>query len=213
MLERNILIIDDNRRVKDIYVPTYRNRINCLKTASAKWVDYDFHIEHCAGMNAALDYLSDPSKIVDVLVVDYDFSTEARKPFENGTAFVEHVRKNINRHCEIIFYTMQGLSSIQAEEWAALVNSDVYQLVDKSSDEIVLADIIFEAATRRNPIVESLERFVIKYGSLLENYTYTFDGKIIAFDEIINHIRMDDDLGRMFVEKLLQKAILTSTEI
>lgn len=213
MLERNILIIDDNHRVKDLYIPAYLNRINHLKDESPKWSKYTFHLDHCTGMSAALDYLNNPNNIVDVLVVDYDFSTEDRKPFTNGTAFVEHVRKNINRHCEIIFYTMQGLFSIQVEEWSALVNSDVFQLVDKSSDDEILADIIFQAATRRNPIIESLERFIIKYGTLLNNYTYTFDGQEVVFEEIINHIRMDDDLGRMFVEKLLQKAILINTEI
>lgn len=213
MLERNVVIIDDNLRVEELYVPIYLDRINQLKTVNPKWSSYEFHIKHCAGMGPALEYLSNSNNIVDVLVVDYDFSTEDRRPFSNGTLFVDHVRKNINRHCEIIFYTMQGLTDIQVEDWAALVNSDVFQFVDKSGDETILGDAIFQAATRRNPVVESLERFMIKYGELLETYTYTFDGRTISFEEIINHIRMDDELGRMFVEKLLQKAILINTEI
>ena len=213
MLERNVVIIDDNVRVEELYIPIYLDRINQLKNADPKWSSYEFHIKHCVGMGLALEYLSDPNNIVDVLVVDYDFSMEDRKPFSNGTFFVDHVRKNINRHCEIIFYTMQGLTDIQVEDWAALVNSDVFQFVDKSGDETILGDAIFQAATRRNPVVESLERFMIKYGELLETYTYTFDGRAISFEEIINHIRMDDDVGRMFVEKLLQKAILINTEI
>lgn len=213
MLERNIVIIDDNLRVEELYVPIYLDRIDQLKKDNPKWGSYKFHIKHCPGMGAALDYLDDPSNIVDVLVVDYDFSTENHKPFSNGTVFVDYVRKNINRNCEIIFYTMQGLGDIQLEDWVALVNSDVFQFVDKSDDDTVLANAIFDACTRRNPVVESLERFMIKYGALLETYTYTFDGQAITFEEIINHIRMDDTLGRMFVEKLLQKAILINTEI
>ena len=213
MLERNIVIIDDNSRVKDLYVPIYLDRINQLKMETPKWASYEFHIEHCCGMSSALEYLGNSDNVVDVLVVDYDFSKEDRKPFSNGTLFVDHVRRSINRHCEIIFYTMQGLTDIQVEDWAALVNSDVYHFVDKSSDETVLGDVIFQAATRRNPVVESLERFMIKYEALLETYTYTFDGQVISFEEIIRHIRMDDKLGRVFVEKLLQKAILINTEI
>lgn len=213
MLERNVIIIDDNLRVEELYVPIYLDRINQLKNIDPKWSSYEFHIKHCAGMGHALEYLSDSNNIVDVLVVDYDFSMEDRRPFSNGTLFVDHVRKNINRHCEIIFYTMQGLTDIQVEDWAALVNSDVFRFVDKSGDETILGDAIFQAATRRNPVVESLERFMIKYGELLQTYTYTFDGRAISFEEIINHIRMDDDVGRMFVEKLLQKAILINTEI
>lgn len=213
MLERNIVIIDDNLRIEELYIPVYLDRIDQLKKDNPKWSSYKFHIKHCAGMGPALDYLGDPTNIVDVLVVDYDFSTESHKPFSNGTVFVDHVRKNINRNCEIIFYTMQSLGDIMLEDWVSLVNSDVFQFVDKSVDDSVLADAIFYAATRRNPVVESLERFMIKYGPLLETYTYTFDGQTITFEEIINHIRMDDKLGRMFVEKLLQKAILINTEI
>lgn len=213
MLERNIVIIDDNPRVGELYIPIYLDRINQLKEGNPKWCSYEFHIKHCAGMGPALEYLDNSNNIVDVLVVDYDFSTESRKPFSNGTVFVDHVRKSINRNCEIIFYTMQGLGDIQLEDWVSLVNSDVFQFVDKSDDDTVLADAIFQACTRRNAIVESLERFMIKYGALLETYTYTFDGQAITFGEIINHIRMDDKVGRMFVEKLLQKAILINTEI
>lgn len=76
-----------------------------------------------------------------------------------------------------------------------------------------MGEVIFEAATRRNPIVESLERFWCKYGTMLETYTYAFDGQAITFEEIISHIRMDDDIGRVFIEKLLQKAVLMNTEI
>lgn len=213
MLERNIVIIDDNPRIEELYIPTYLDRIDQLKKDNPKWTSYAFHIKHCVGMGPALDYLGDPNNVVDVLVVDYDFSMEHHKPFSNGTVFVDHVRNNINRNCEIIFYTMQSLGDILLEDWVSLVNSDVFQFVDKSVDDSILADTIFHAATRRNPVVESLERFMIKYGALLETYTYTFDGRTITFEEIINHIRMDDELGRMFVEKLLQKAILINTEI
>lgn len=211
MLERNILIIDDNKRIRDIYIPAYLGKINELKNASEKWSKYQFNIEHCPSMQAALDYLSAPKNFIDVLVVDYEFNGETT--FSNGTAFVKHIREKINRYCQIVFYTMQALPNIDVTEWAELVNSDVFMFVDKSTNDDILGKVIFEAATRRNPIVESLERFWGKYGTMLETYRYTFDGQAITFEEIINHIRMDDELGRTFVEKLLQKSILINTEI
>ena len=108
---------------------------------------------------------------------------------------------------------MQGLSIIDTDEWASLVNADVFKFVDKSASDDILGKTIFEAATLRNPIVESLERFWLKYETLLGTYTYTFEGQTITFAEIINHIRMDDDAGRVFIEKLLQKAILMNVEL
>lgn len=211
MLERNVLIIDDNPQLEKIHIPVYLSTINLLKQSSAKWAKYQFNISHCTNMKAALDYLSKPNTFIDVLVVDYDFNGE--QTFSNGTAFVEYIRENINRFCQIVFYTMHGISIIEPAEWVALVNSDVCKFVDKSVDDAVLGKAIFEAATKRNPIVESLERFWCKYEVLLGAYTYTFNGNAVTFDEIINHIRMDDEIGRAIVEKLLQKAVLTSTEI
>ena len=211
MLDRNILIIDDNSRIETIYIPAYLKTINSLKATSEKWAKYNFTLMHCPSMKAALDYLSDPRNYVDVLVVDYDFNGETT--FSNGTAFVNYIREKINRFCQIVFYSMQGTTSIEIDEWAALVNSDVYQFVDKSDDTSVMGKVIFDAATRRNPIVESLERFWCQYGALLNTYNYKVGGADISFEEIICHIRMDDETGRAFIEKLLRKAILLSTEI
>lgn len=211
MLERNILIVDDNSRIKNVYIPMYSRQIDSLKANSEKWKNYRFNINHCESMKLALDYLSNSKNCVDVLVVDYDFNGETT--FSNGTAFVNYIRKSINRYCQIIFYTMQGLSIIDTDEWASLVNADVFKFVDKSASDDILGKTIFEAATLRNPIVESLERFWLKYETLLGTYTYTFEGQTITFAEIINHIRMDDDTGRVFIEKLLQKAILMNVEL
>lgn len=86
-------------------------------------------------------------------------------------------------------------------------------MVDKSEDPSKMAQILFQAATIRNPIVESLEQFFRKYSSLLETYHYNIGGKSESFDEIINHIRMDDSEGRAFIEKMMQKAILLNTDI
>ena len=211
MLERNIVIIDDNPNVETVYIPIYNRKISKLKKADSNWNSYSFNFKHFSTMKAALEYLSKSSSYVDVLVVDYDYNGETT--FSDGTAFVEYVRNHINCYCQIIFYTMHGASSIAVNEWAKLVNSDVFRFIDKRTNDNALAAAIFEAATKRNPIVESLERFWTKYRTMLETYTYTFDGESITFEEIINHIRMDDELGRVFIEKLMHKAILTNIEI
>lgn len=211
MLERNILIVDDNPRIKSIYIPAYLDVINSLKSQSEKWNTYHFQLSHCSSMKDALDYLSNTLNIVDVLVVDYDFNGETT--FTNGTSFVKYIREKINRYCQIVFYTMQGTSNIEKSELINLINSDVFKLVDKSLDSTEMAQILFEAATIRNPIVESLEQFFLRYRSLLETYHYNIGGDPVSFDEMINHIRMDDSKGRLFIEKMMQKAILLNVDI
>lgn len=210
MLERSILIVDDNKRIEDIYIPSYRSEIEQLAKGT-KWEDYSFSFIHKQSMKEAIDYLSDVNNCVDVLVVDYDFGVE--KTFEDGAAFVSFVRGNINRFCQIVFYTMHGINNIEKSDLIDLVNSDVYKLVDKASDSNSLSSIIFEAATRRNPIVESLERFYIDHSAMLKTYKYTIFESEVTFEEIINHIRMDDSDGRLFVEKLLNKAVVQSIDV
>ncbi len=211
MLERIILIVDDNDRIEQIYIPSYLNKINELKQKDGRWSGYDFKLIHRKSMKDALDYLAAVQNMVDVLVVDYDFGGE--KTFTSGTAFIKYIRENVNRYCQIVFYTMQGIGSIDKEELIDLINSDVFKMVDKSNNVAEMSQILFEAATRRNPIVESLEHFLMKYRTLLSTYNYTLGGQAIPFEEIIDHIRMDDDEGRIIIEKLLQKAILLETNL
>lgn len=211
MFERIILIVDDNERVETVYIPSYLSKINQVKKTSAKWENYSFKLIHKLSMQDALDYMKNINNCVDVLVVDYDFGSE--KTFTSGTEFVKYIRSDINQYCQIVFYTMQGLGSIEKEELIDLINADVYHMVDKSDSTDKMGKILFEAATKRNPIVESLERFFQKYRTLLSTYNYSITGQDVTFEQIINHIRMDDELGRIIIEKLLQKAILTSTDI
>lgn len=211
MLHRKILIIDDNPRVENVYIPAYKRQIDQMKDGFPKWKEYEFLLTHKNSMQTALEYLSDPENVVDVLVVDYDFGGE--RTFTNGTAFVKHIRENANRHCQIVFYTMQSMDSVEKSELRDLINSDVYKFVDKSNDNLAMAKTIFDAATQRNPVVESLEKFMVNYKNLLNTYEYSFEGAKMTFSEMINHIRMDDEIGRTFVEKLLQKGILLSTDI
>lgn len=206
MLERNIVIVDDNAKVKTVHIPAYLGAINQMKLTSEKWKNYEFKFHHLSSMQAAQKYMEDKKNCIDVLVVDFDFNGE--KTFASGAAFVKYVRNNLNRYCQIVFYTMQGITCIEKDELVDLINSDVFKIVDKSVCEREVARTLFEAATLRNPMVESLEYFYTRYSSLLQTYDYYFDSQKVTFEEIIGHIRMDDEIGRKFVEKLLQKAIL-----
>ena len=213
MLERVILIVDDNHRVETIDIESYKGIISDLKTAEGneKWKNYEFSFVYKSTMDEAIRYLSDPNQCVDVVVVDYNFENDSR--FTNGTKLVVHIRDKLNRFCKIIFYTMKGIDNIEKAELSELVNSDVYRIIDKSENNKEIAQCIFDAATQKNPIVDSLERFYITYQKLLETYNYTVFGEEVTFDQIIQHIRMDDEKGRLFLERLLKKAILSSTDI
>ena len=211
MFERNILIVDDNERIESIYIPAYETDVDILKKKSEEWMQYKFNFIHKISMEDALIYLSDKGNCIDVLLVDYDFKNG--KNFANGTAFIKYIRENVNRYCQIVFYTMQGRDKIDRDELIDLVNSDVFKLVDKSEEDSEIGHILFEAATRRSPIVESLEKFFSKYGAMLQSYKYTFDGEDVSFEDIVNHIRMDDSIGKSFIDKLLKKAILLDINI
>lgn len=211
MLERVILIVDDNRRTPVEYIPMYMETIKELKKENPRWEKYDFIINYCPTMKEAVDYLQSPKHCVDVLVVDYDFGGE--ETFSSGIDLVKHVRENINRYCQIVFYTMHALSSIENDELIDLINSDVYMFWDKSAKGTDLGNIIFRAATHKNQIVESLENFYVKYSSMLDSYDYKIAGKDTTFEQLINNIRMDDEIGREFISKMLQKALLLNVDI
>ena len=51
-----------------------------------------------------------------------------------------------------------------------------------------------------------------EYSELLEQCDYTFMGEQYKISDIITHIRMDDQVGRSIVDKLLYKALIDSVE-
>lgn len=212
MIDRVILIVDDNPNIERVYFPNYKKWIQIFKNNNIKWKDYSFQFIHIINMDEALEYMQSTTNIVDVLVVDYNFNNTSQ--FETGAAFIKFVREKINRYCQIIFYTMQSTTTFSINELVDLINSDVYKMIDKSIvGDNSLIEAIFNAATERNPFIESLESFFIKYDKLLESSRYSVMGESITFSQLINHIRMDDKEGRILLEKLLQKAILSSIDI
>ena len=211
MLERNIMIVDDDDKTESIHIPSYKRKLDELKKQSEKWHHHIFNLFHMISMGDALEFLAQSGNYVDVLLVDYKFLNV--NTFVNGADFVKHIRDNVNRQCQIVFYTMHGVDSIPNTELVSLINSNVFMFVDKSANTNVVAQAIFDACTLGNPVVESLERFYQKYKIMLEAKRYTLADEDASFEDIINHIRMDDEIGRSFVEKLLQKAILLETDL
>ena len=72
MLERVILIVDDNHRVETIDIESYKGIISDLKTAEGneKWKNYEFSFVYKSTMDEAIRYLSDPNQCVEGVVVD-----------------------------------------------------------------------------------------------------------------------------------------------
>jgi len=210
MFERIIWIIDDDPKVEETLIENYKVRIENIKKSFVQWQNCDFKLFYLPSLSLAKQHLEENS-LVDVLVVDYDFNGEVA--FKNGSEFVTYVREKINKQCRIIFYTMQGIKIVENEELVSLINSDVYLMIDKSLGNDIMAKAIFEAAISCSPVVLSLERFFYQYRNILNKTKYNVFDREFALDEIINHIRMDDEIGRAFIDKLLYKAIIKETEL
>jgi hypothetical protein len=205
------MIVDDDESFETIHIPAYVRKINELKKQHQKWSHHRFNIVHLLSMDDAMKSLTSKDTCTDALLVDYRFLNDSS--FSNGADFVKYVRDNVNRQCQIVFFTMHGVSTIPHNELVSLINSNVFKFLDKSVSPETIANTLFDACTVMSPVVESLERFFLKYSTVLEKNCYTLHGEDSTFEEVITHIRMDDEKGRTFVEKLLQKAILLETDL
>ncbi len=210
MFERVILLIDDNPKTESVYKVAYERHIKSIQSKNKKYAHYKFEFKYFAKMSAAKDFMT-KNNMVDVLVVDYDFGTG--DDFENGADFIKFVREKVNKQCRVIFYTMQERNSIEKSELITMINSDVYKMLDKAEQTEETSQIIFEAAIKCDPIVHSLENFFLKYKNILSSNSYTYENKSITIDEIIRHIRMDDEIGRYFIEKILYTSILSNIDL
>lgn len=210
MFERVILLIDDNPKTESIYKIAYERHIKEIQEQDEKYKHYKFEFKCFSNMSSAKEFMVN-NNLVDVLVVDYDFKTGDE--FENGANFIKFVRENVNKQCRVIFYTMQEKNSIETSELIAMINSDVYKMLDKAEQTEETSQIIFEAAIKCDPIVHSLENFFLKYKNILSFNSYTYDGQEVTIDKIISHIRMDDEIGRYFIDKILYTSILSNIDI
>lgn len=210
MYDRNILIVDDSTRVKTLYIPQYEQISKHIKESSEEYGQYELNFYSQETIDSAINCLKQ-GLMVDVLVIDYKFNNSLDG--KNGTYLVDYVRKNINKHCRVLFYTMHEVESIPHADIVSLINNQIYKFIDKgktSNEEFV--KIVFEAAISCDIIVTALERFWEQYKDILINSKYTFMNNDYDFDEVINHIRMDDEIGKVIIDKLLHKALIELIE-
>ncbi len=208
MSVRNILVVDDNENVQKLDIPEYLDEAIKIKETYKQFSNYDLKFYFVSSIESAKDFLKEKN-IVDVLIIDYKFNNT--NSGQTGVDLVKYIRDNINKHCRVIFYTMHNIKSIPSDDIINLINCKIYKLVDKSTIKItdfVLS--IFLAAVECDIVVNSLERFFCEYQDILNNYQFTFLEKKMDFSDIISHIRIDDEIGRSIVDKLLHKALIDS---
>lgn len=208
MKQRKVLIVDDNSNIPNDII-LYKSKAGRIRQENEIYREYELIFEYQNSIEDAKEYLR-KCKIVDVLVIDYRFNNSQH---DSGTGLINYIRENINKHCRIIFYTMHGISAIPHMELYNLANDSIFRIVDKAAiDNKAFVELIYSAAIDCDPVVVSLERFWDEYRELLTNYEYSFMGENYSLDSIIEHIRMDDRLGREITYKLLHKAILSSID-
>lgn len=211
MFNRKILIVDDENNIEKLFIPSYLEEAEELKKKHEIYRKYDLEFKHIDSIEKAIEYLKSQA-VVDVLIIDFKFNNEHNG--RTGVDLIKFVRENINKHCRVIFYTMNELAGISSDKYVQLINNQTFRIVDKAScSNLEFTEIIFEAVIDCDVIVNSLENFWTEYKEVFENYSYTFLGKEQRFSDILNHIRMDDEIGKAIVSKLIHKALIESVEV
>ncbi len=211
MFTRKILIVDDEVNIEALYIPAYVDEIEKIKQTHEEYCNYKLEFKHIVSIEGAVEYLQSEA-IVDVLIIDYKFNNNGNK--KTGVDLIKFIRENINKHCKVIFYTMNALSGIPFDSYIELINNQVFRIVDKAHcNDYDFSKIILEAAVDCDFIVNSLENFWIEYGEVFNTYQYTFLGEKQNFSELLNHIRMNDKIGKSIVNKLMHKALIDSVEV
>lgn len=210
MYERNILIVDDNKNISTLYIPQYNEIAEELRKNKEQLVNYELIFTAEQSIESAIAKLNEKS-MIDVLIIDYRFNNSSDG--KNGADLVKYVRDNINKHCRVIFYTMHEVESIPPTDMISLVNNQIYRFVDKGKmTNEGFVELIYEAAVSCDIVVTALERFWNDYKDILSESKYTFMNEEHSFEEVISHIRMDDEIGRSIIDKLFHKALIDSVE-
>lgn len=208
MFNRVILIVDDNIRIREIEIPQYEEAIKERKIQNTELEKYDFEIIQKTSIEDAEKYLAE-RPILDVLLIDYNFNNSIGD--RTGIDLIKLVRETVNKHCKIIFYTMDQIENVGCEALAELLNYHIYRFVDKADDPNMI-EYILQAALEADPVVTSLEHFFETYKPLFNKFNFKVAGVDCTVDDILSHIRMDDEFGNIFVQKLLHKAMISFTE-
>ena len=210
MFDRIVLIVDDDEDVNELRIPLFYKLVEMLKKVNQKYKDYQISFIYKRSVNDAVVYLREKNTMVDVVLIDYKFNNSMQN--ETGIDLVELIRREINKHCQLVFWTMQTISGIGSDDFIKLINSNVYRFIDKSIENSEIVRILFEAATSCDSVVISIERFWNQYRSILDSASYTILDRDMTFDELLRHIRMDDEIGKEMIDMLMQMALLDATE-
>lgn len=216
-LVRNILIVDDDEYIEKISIPLYLEIYSKLKEENE--IPYKLVFSWEDTIENAIQRLNLKKDVFDVILIDYEFTKDTKRV--KGIELVQKIRAAINKRCKIVFYTMRGLKDIDREELVTLINNDVFRYLSKGEENVnfikgqlgktsaeLIVESLVEAINDIDPISSALEKYLIEYSELLKDVQIELDNKKYYIQEIINSIRMDEELGNIFINNLLNASIL-----
>lgn len=215
MVDRKILVVDDNKHTEEVieeYLEIYEElheKYNFRYKIEFVWED---------SIDSALERLNNKMEVIDVAVIDYDFTNDISG--KKGIHLVKKIRETINKRCKIVFYSMHGLAFIGKEEFVNLINNDVFRFISKSGETLslkyeevgekadqLIVEAIIDALDSSDPISNTLENYLINYYDVIKNVKISVDGKEYSIKELINAIRLYEEPGNTFVANLLEMSI------
>ncbi|NGQ95418.1 response regulator [Brevibacillus sp. SYP-B805] len=215
-IQRNVLIVDDSKNLRRD-IQQYESIFRQLKLA--RGLDYNLSFESTPKYEEAIALISSSKHVYDVLLIDYDLSTAGNE--KDGIELVREIRKGINKHCKIIFYTMGFLDDLfpDRKDMVRFFNCGVYKFLPKeletdsfdtfgSRTHQLRVEAIIEAIKDIDYVQVSLERYFVEYSDLISDEKIIVDGSEYTIEEIINHIRNDDIIGEIYKSNLARSLIL-----
>lgn len=213
---RRVLVVDDSPHTYSLKISNY---LEIFKRDLQNEYNYEIEFIWRDSIKGALELLNEKVQVFHVLLVDYNFTND--EDDLKGIYFVNEVRKTINKRCKIIFYTMEGYEGIEKEEYFKLINSNIFRFIPKEglpldsinsrsrkdSDELVV-EAIRDAITESDPISNALESFLVQYNDILKDVKISIGDSEYTIEQLVDSIRLDTDIGNLFINKMLKMSIL-----
>lgn len=216
---RKVLIVDDSPYTGAIKIDEYKDNFSKIKMKDPQLYKYELEFAWENNITSALERLDCKNEVFHVLLVDYEFNNDEYN--FKGIDFVNKVRKTINKKCKIIFYTMRGYMGIDKKEYVDLINSNIFKFISKSGESLefvdkyntdnadeIIVNTIIEAINESDPISNALEDYLLKYYDIMKDNKVRIQDKDYTIQQLIDNIRMDTEVGKYFVEKMLKMSIL-----
>jgi len=216
-LTRNVLIVDDAELEQ--VIRQYNSIFIALKKEYS--LNYDLNFIHVKLFDEAISKLKSDEDIFDVLLIDYDIKSAGNT--QTGDELVKVIRETVNKHCKIIFYTMGDLSRIFADrnELISLFNHGLFRFLSKDLSTKnpkafgpgplqLRVESIIEAIDNIDFIQLTLERYFAEYGEFIKDERISVEGNDYSIKDLINLIRRDDNVGRIYKNNLSESIILYS---